>query len=332
MKINADAFQRSLQKPLQPLYWISSDEPLQLSECRMALCEVAKTQGYLERQRFDSQNIDLVALRSALYSSSLFSAKNLVEISLSSSKLSEGLASFLQTYCQKPSPNAVLLLFSAKLDSSMTQTKLFKEFEAAGVVVQCWPMSPEQLPQWLSARLAKHQLKTSLQALKVFAELTEGNLLYADQAVEKLALIYAGHQAPLTPEEILEAVLPQASFDVFQLNEAFLQGDTARCLRISRSLQATDAEIMLVFGALLKDVRILIRMAAIGERNFAEACQKLGIWEKRKPLYRMALQRGCTNPSMLKAMASIDRMVKNNTLGDPWAALERFIIRYTSRV
>lgn len=328
MKINADAFLRSLEKPLQSFYWLSGDEPLQLDECRSALLEVAKTRGYLERHRFDAQNIDFPLLQAALYASSLFSEKRLVEITLPSGKLPEALSTFLQAYSQKPCAQALLFLVSPKLESGVMQTKAFKEIESHAIVVQCWPITQDQLPQWLSARLNKHHLKTSLQGLKIFAELIEGNLLYADQAVEKIALLYANKKEPLTTEEIMQVVMPQTSFDVFQLNEAFLQGDVARALRICRSLQVTDAEIMLVFGALLKDVRLLIRLQEAGERNFSDACQKLGVWEKRKPLYRMALQRGCSKPVMLKMMANIDRMIKNKTYGDPWLALERFVLQF----
>lgn len=325
MKLTADAFlKQKSSKQLAPCYWFSGDEPLQLAECRDMLLDQAARFEFVERERLELSDASLML--AALYASSLFSSKRVVEIHLTQGKLSEPLNTVLQAYCQKPNPQVLLILTSPKLESSVSSSRAFKAFEASGVVVQSWPLSTEQLPKWLAARLAKVGLSTSLSGLKCLADLVEGNLLYAAQSIEKLALIYNESLPALTPEQILQAVAPQMHFEIFQLNEAFLVGDKSRALSICRNLQATGTEIMLIFGALLKDIRLLMKLSLAGERGFSDACQKLGIWEKRKPLYRKALQQGRLKPDVLEDMAEIDALVKGQQKGDPWLALERFLM------
>lgn len=329
MKLTFEPFLKHLtKKPLSSFYWLSGDEPLQLQESHQALLNTAAQYGFVEKERFDAQSLDASLLRAAYYSTSLFATKHIIEIHLLQGKLVESLAEVIQNFCQKSNPDVLLVLISPKLESSTTQTKAFKTFESSAIVLQCWPVSMEQFPEWLSARLARYHLKASLAGLKCLADLVEGNLLYAMQSIEKLAMIYAKVETPLSPEQILEAVVPQAYFDVFQLNEAFLVGNKVRALRICRNLQESGVEVILVWGALLKDIRLLIKLALVSQQSFSESCQKLGIWEKRKPLYHQALQRGCKNSHMLKVMAQIDQCIKNRNLGNPWLALERFVIRY----
>jgi DNA polymerase-3 subunit delta len=331
MKLSVDAFLKQLtHKPLLPCYWFAGDEALQRQECLEALLAIAAKQDFLVRERVDTMDLDITLLRAALYATSLFAEKKVVELHLAVGKISEELGGLLLKFLEKPPSEVLMIIVSPKLESSTSQTKSFKAFEQRGMIVQTWPISLDQLAEWLSLRLARYGLKTTLNGLKFLAELTEGNLLYASQSVEKLGLIYAGVTVPLALEQIAEVVAPQANFDIFQLNEAFLAGNKIRALKICRSLQATDAEVAMVWGALLKDIRLLLKLANVGERNFSETCQKLGVWEKRKPLYRQALQRGCKNAAMLKAMANIDHLIKNRRLGNPWLALERFLLRYVA--
>jgi len=330
MKLSSDQFVKQLNaKSLLSCYWFTGDETWQLEESRRQLLQVAKQAGFVEHQKLALQNLDPSVVKAELYSGSLFSNQRIIEINLHQGKLNENLSELLQFFCQKPNSEILLLLTSPKLEGSTAQSKAYKAFDAIGMVVQVWPMTADQLPKWLATQLAKHQLKTSLNGLQLLMELTEGNLLHAAQSIEKLALIYANQAEVLSTEQIMTVVAPQAHFEVFQLNEAFLQGDKLRALKICRNLQAAGEEVILVLGALLKDIRLLLKLAAAGEKNFMSACQKFGVWEKKKPLYRMALQRGIGKQDLLQATAKIDQYAKNPRLGNPWRALEQFLLSFS---
>lgn len=328
MKLSAEQFSKqTATQPLAPCYWLTGDEVLQRQECHDQLLQRAKQNGFDERERLELTSGDSSMLHAALYARSLFSNKRVIEINLSQGKINETLAELLLKFCQKPNPDVLLLIQSPKLESGVTQNRAYKAFDAMGVVIQSWPIPLNQLPKFFAARLAQHGLSTSLSGLQLLSELTEGNLLYAAQSVEKLALFYTGTQNPLTHEQIIEVVAPQAYFDTFQLNEAFLLGEKIRALHICRSLCATDHEIIMVWGALMKDIRLLCKMEQLSKkRSFAECCTALGVWEQRKHLYRSGLQHVRCGTPLLKAMAAIDRLVKNPKAGNPWLALERLII------
>lgn len=329
MKISADQFLKQVgQKPLASCYWLMGDEILPKQECQARLLQCAKQQGFEERSRL-MLTTDVSWMLSELYAQSLFSNKRVVEIHLPQGKINEALSELLLKFCQKPNPDILLLIHSPKLEAGVMQSSAYKAFDAVGMVIQSWPIALSQLPKFFATRLAEHGLSASSEGLQLLSRLTEGNLLYGAQSVEKLALLYSEEKNPLTSEQILAVVAAQAHFDVFQLNEAFLLGDKIRALRICRTLCETDHEIIMVWGALLKDIRLLCKLAVLSkQQSFEECCAQLGIWEQRKPLYRAALQRIHCQAVLLKAMAAIDRLIKNPRAGDPWLALERLIMKF----
>ncbi len=330
MKTTTDLFLKStLKQALSSLYWFSGDEPFQLEESKLALYQKAQAEGFSEIQHLDGKNLDPQFLKGELYNYSLLSPSRLIEIRLTLGKIDSTLADLLLAFLIKPNPGVIVVLISPKFESGVSASKFYKSLEEKGVIIQSWPIHIEYLPKWLSQRLANEGLKTTLDGLKALAELTEGNLLYAAQSIEKLKLIYPNHTM-LSREEIFTVITPQTVFDTFQLNDAFLAGDKIRALKICRTLQASGAEIILSYGALMKDLRLIFKLQQLGgEKQFAANCQKLGIWEKKRPLYRQALQKKASIPHLIKHMLSIDQCIKNNKHGDPWLALERFLMQYT---
>ena len=110
--------------------------------------------------------------------------------------------------------------------------------------------------------------------LQFFADRVEGNLLAAQQEVQKLALLFAAG-APGTPgspdagvlsfEQVESAVLNVARYDVFKLAEAVLAGQTVRVQRMLDGLQAEGEAQVLVLYTLSEDIRSLKRVKdAIG--------------------------------------------------------------------
>jgi len=327
MKLTPDSFLKQVKdKPLQGLYWFFGDEPYQKTTCLQALAVRAKALGFTEHTRIDPAATDASELLVDLYAGSLFAAKRRVEVALFSGKLHETYTKALLAYAQKPNPDILLIMTSPKLEAGVAQGRLYKQIEAEGTTVNCAPIGIAQLPEWIAKRLSDLNLNTSLSGLNLLAELTEGNLLYAAQSIEKLALLYP-EKNTLTPNDILEAVAPQTYFDTFQLNEAFLKGDKNRALRICQGLRANNTELIMIMGALLKDVRLLLKLAQLPNKDFSENCRALGIWETRKPFYKSALSRK-PGVAMLKALQQIDRLIKGQTQGDPWLALERFVLRF----
>ena len=125
------------------------------------------------------------------------------------------------------------------------------------MLVQVWPIDLPRLPAWIRERLGRHKLQADAAAAALLAERVEGNLLAAHQEIEKLALLLP--PGPITAETVIDAVADSARFDVLQLGEAAMRGQTARALRILEGLRGEDVEPTLVLWAVNKDLQWIAR-------------------------------------------------------------------------
>ena len=90
MKISQEQLSDNLKQPLAPVYLVSGDEPLLIEESIQQIRQAAKTQNFNEREVWHADaKFDWNNLLASANSLSLFSEKTLIEIRLTSDKLSE---------------------------------------------------------------------------------------------------------------------------------------------------------------------------------------------------------------------------------------------------
>ncbi len=122
-----------------------------------------------------------------------------------------------------PGPDNLLLVVTTRPEKEVWSSAWLKAFEKHGVFVQTWPVEIKRLPAWIAERAARLGIAFERGAAELLAERVEGNLLAAQQELEKLALLHPG--ARLDIEAVQAAVANSARYDVFQLGEAALAGD-----------------------------------------------------------------------------------------------------------
>lgn len=325
MQLRHEQLTSHLQKNLAPLYLISGEVPLLIQEASDAIRKTAFQQGYTNRHLlqvetgFSWQNF----LNDA-NTSSLFADQQLLELRFTLKQLGTTGGKILQSYATRPPAQKILLLITNKLDATQQKSAWFQAIGKIGVIIQIWPIPNEQLPQWIKQRLSAVGLQAEREGIQLLAERAEGNLLAAAQEIEKLRLVYGN--GSLTTQNIIQATTDSARFDVFQLSDVILEGEKKRVYRILRSLQAEGTEPILVLWALARDLRTLLKIAHTVEQGISleQALQKHQVWEKRKALFRRALQRHSakTLRLLLQQASTVDEVIKGLKLGNMWDELE----------
>jgi DNA polymerase-3 subunit delta len=164
------------------------------------------------------------------------------------------------------------------------------------------------------------------EALEVLAERTEGNLLAAHQELEKLRLLFP--DATVTVAAVLASVADSARFDVAQLGEAALAGDTARALHVLAGLRAEGVEPTLVLWAINKAVRDLWHA-----HGSADAGTPPRTWQRNAAALAQGLRRVRSVPFgrvTLRAERA-DRMVKGRLVGDAWEEMALLTAEFCTR-
>ena len=216
-----------------------------------------------------------------------------------------------------------------KLEKNQLQSKWFAALAAKGEVWEAKPVGAAALPQWIRGRLGKIGLFIEADALALFAERVEGNLLAARQEIDKLGLLYPkGHTVNI--DEAQTAVANVARFDVFQLAGAWMKGDVLRVCRLLDGLQEEGEEPVLLLWAVAEDIRTLIRLAASLKQgqSVQSVRNSLRLWGEKQTLAPIAVRRISISRLLdaLKTCAKIDRIIKGAEEGDSWGAFRQLVI------
>ncbi|GGC08711.1 DNA polymerase III subunit delta [Oxalicibacterium flavum] len=328
MQLRADALDTHLAKPLAGLYVITSDEHLLALEAADKIRKAARTQGLTEREVLVvERSFKWGELLAANQSQSLFGDRKLIELRIPTGKPGKDGGKALQDYAASPSPDNVTLITLPKLDWQTQKAAWVASLQAAGVWIDIPLVERAQLPAWLGTRLTAQKQSASRECLDFIADRVEGNLLAAHQEIRKLALLYPEGQ--LSFEQVHDAVLNVARYDVFKLNEAMLGGDATRLVRMLEGLKGEGEALPLVLWAVAEEIRTLLKLKAGVEqgRPLPQLMKEARIWGPRERLIAPALRRLrlATLEEALQEAAQIDKMVKGlrakSHSGDAWDAM-----------
>ncbi|MCG8016032.1 MAG: DNA polymerase III subunit delta [Candidatus Thiodiazotropha sp. 'RUGA'] len=326
MRLRNDQLNAQLKRDLAPLYLLSGDEPLQMMEAADQIRQAARQQGFSEREVLDQvSGFDWLALNQAAESLSLFGDRRLLELRLNSAKLGNEGGKALIEYCERPAEDTVLLITLPKLEKSQMKSKWLQAVDQLGVVIQVWPVEGNRLMPWIEQRLRKAGLIPEAGVVQMLMDRVEGNLLAANQEIEKLLLLQG--EGVVTQDQLMQAVADSARFDVFSLLDTLMSGQTAKGLRMLSSLKAEGVAAAVVLWALSREIRSLAEMANELEqgRNSNQVMAAYRVWDKRKPVVGKALSRGSATywRELLIQCSDVDRMIKGLNSKDPWLALKR---------
>ena len=291
----ANHLARAGQK-LAPLYTVSGDEPLLVTEAVDALRAAARAAGYTDRSSLvmDARS-DWSAVTAATQSVSLFGDRRVLEIKIPTGKPGktggDTLARLAEQARAHPDPDTLVLVALPKLDKATRDSKWAQALAAGGMMVDLATIERPQLPAWIGARLARQNQHADDATLQWMADKVEGNLLAAHQEIQKLGLLYP--EGELTAEDVERAVLNVARYDVFGLRDAMLTGDSARTLRMLEGLRAEGEALPLVLWAVGEEIRLLARVAEarrLGQETGA-LMRRLRIFGAHERLALQALNR-----------------------------------------
>jgi DNA polymerase-3 subunit delta len=330
LKLTFDTLRTHLDGEPARAYLVSGDEGLLVGEAADAIRARAKRAGFEEREvHFIERVADWDDVRATSNNLSLFGSRKLIELRLPSGKPGVGGSNAIVELLKNVSPDNVYLMITGKLERESQSAAWVKAFESAGAWLPIWPIEVSRLPQWLRARAAKLELELEDDAVRFIVERTEGNLLAAQQELEKLRLLApAGskQQRKIDLATAQQGIGDSARYDVFQLGEAALGGDVPRGLRILAGLRSEGVEPTLALWSLSREIHNTWGTT----QNDGSSSRS---WQKPSAALENAKRRAAKLPYARLAVriSRADRMIKGQQRGDAWDEMTLMIIEFAGR-
>lgn len=330
MKLSVEDLPRHLSKGLQPLYVIHGAALLVAIEAADAIRAAARNEGCSEREVLIADTgFKWAELRNSAQGMSLFSSRKLLDLRIPTGKPGIEGAQALQDHCQQLNTDTITLVSLPRLDGTTMKTKWFSALAEHAVVIAADEIALADLPAWIAVRLQRQNQSADRDTLAFLAQRVEGNLLAAFQEIQKLALLFPEGQ--LSFEQVKDAVMDVARYDVFKLSEAMLAGDAARFVHILEGLRAEGTATVLILWALVEDIRTMAKVSRATQQsgNLAGALRDARVWGVRQKLVERAVRR--FSPAFaeraLRQAAQIDKLAKGLRNGDIWDELMQLGVR-----
>ncbi|EKD71551.1 MAG: DNA polymerase III subunit delta, partial [uncultured bacterium] len=290
MKLTYFQLEPHLTKKLSPVYIVSGDEILLKQDAFLLIKKAAKANEFHERIRLTPEaGFDWEQLYSLLYSSSLLAEKRLIELDFRDILPNKTASDILKEYALRPSSDVILLIDLAKIDDKISRSSWYQALEKIGISVTIWPIPREQLPKWIIDRAKKYKLDIAQDAALLLTDYVEGNLVAAEQMIEKLYLL--NPQKSVNSGLIHELLIDESRFTVFDLTENLLAGNKERSLHILTVLQKEGVEPAIILWAITREIRMLAEMAKQLKNGVAYETlyQKHRIFSRRQAAVRRFL-------------------------------------------
>ena len=216
-----------------------------------------------------------------------------------------------------------LLVNGPKLNKTQEKSAGFADLLTNGVEVACKPIGADQLPGWISQNGKRKGIQLSRETCIWLAEKTEGNLLVAQQTIDKLAI---EHQGDIDLDKVQHLIANSARFNVLDLGPSLMAGDTKRIGRMMEGLQAEGEAPTLVLWALQEEIRAIRDTQQAMRRGMSlnDACRQNRIWGQRQTHIAAALKRH--NTDSLQALSAwcyaAEKTIKGMRQGNPWTLFE----------
>jgi DNA polymerase-3 subunit delta len=318
LRLRAEQLPAALARGLSGIYLVSGDEPLLVGEAADAIRAAARAAGYADRRVFFiDRSFSWDELRLATQSLSLFAERRLFELRMPSGKPDKG-AALLAELAAQSAADLIYLVVTDKLDKKAGDAPWVQAVEKHGAWVPIFPVDAAALPAWLRGRAKLLHIEIGPEASQLIVDRVEGNLLAAQQELEKLKLLANG--GLIDVDLVLRSVGDSARYDVFQVAEAAAAGDAARALRVLLGLKSEGVEPTLILWALLRELR---GMWQARERDRLRSAVRGSGWNLAATPSARALSRLKKLPlaPLLMQASHTDRVIKGLSPGDAWSAL-----------
>lgn len=334
MRISTEQLSQHLARELKPFYTVFGDETLLAIEATDRIRAKARGEGHTEREVLTADTgFKWGELAFVGRSQSLFAARRILEIRVPTGKPGVEGAAALETYCESLPPDTVTIVHLPGLDWRAQKTAWFEALDHSGVVIEAKAVTRKALPDWLAGRLKAQEQEADRDTLAFIADRVEGNLLAAYQEVQKLALLFTAGKIAF--DEVRDAVLDVARYDVYKLGEALLEGDALRLARMLDGLRGEGVAPPLVLWAIAEEIRAIGRVLdAMAAGSTPPALWRdAKVWGASHQVLMQQNARRFTREQVESAIAhaaKTDRTIKGLIRGDAWDELLQLGLRFGS--
>ncbi|MGM0634934.1 MAG: DNA polymerase III subunit delta [Bacteroidota bacterium] len=183
----------------------------------------------------------------------------------------------LTSYAENPQTSTILV-FCYKYKKPDARKKVVKTIKKKGVFYQTKRIYDNQVPDWITSELAKHQYSIDPKAAQMLLEFIGVDLAKIYKELEKLMQILP-QGSRITPEAVEENIGISKDFNNFELTNAIGQKDEFKAQRIAYyfAQNPKDNPLVLTVGQLFNFFNKLLVFHSLQDKSNTNVARQLGV-------------------------------------------------------
>ena len=227
----------------------------------------------------------LDGLEEAIFAGSLFASERLVVVRNAQSLRKADIERLAAALGAETVPSDVIVMAVAE----RTPTPLMNALKGIAEVVRLARPRRGELVNWVNKRLKRAGVNTGRDVGATLVEALGENLRDIAQAIDQLAL-RVGKTGKIEREHVLEHFRPQSEQPIWVLFDAIVRHDGVKAFETLRRQLAAGDEPLPMLGAIVSQIRGIIRTKSIVERtpnlHEGDVARALGVSEGRAGVMR----------------------------------------------
>ena len=263
-------------------------------------------------------------LKTLTSSTSLFEERSFFIFIVKDLRLSDEIKSFIEDLFQSNFDDFILLHYEGESKDFLKST-LFKQISSHALCFSVMEPKAYEYKKILIDLIGSYNLNVSSEALNLLEQLSQGNLIYADNSLKKLQLIY--ENKTVDKKELLSCLTDNSKYDGFNLINSSFSGNLNLTKKIINFLKEQNTDPILINGLLSWFFSPLLKLKINKLPLTSDLLIKFRIFGDSQNLIRFAIKHLTIKQieASFNKICEIDQIAKGIKYGDAWSEIDKFI-------
>ena len=255
---------------------------------------------------------------------SLFEERSFFIFILKDLRLSEEIKDYITDLFQSNFDDFILFHYEGESKDFLKST-LFKIISTNAIYLSALEPKAYEFKKILAERVEFYNLNLSKEGLNLLEQLSQGNLIYADNALKKLQLIY--ENSDIDSKDLMSCLTDNSKYDGFKLINSCFSGNLSQTKKIINFLKEQNTDPILINGLLSWFFSPLLKLKINKLPLTSDLLIKFRIFGDSQSLIRFALKHLTMKQieASFNKICEIDQIAKGIKYDDAWSEIDKFI-------
>ncbi|MBP5365318.1 MAG: DNA polymerase III subunit delta [Bacteroidales bacterium] len=261
----------------RPVYLLMGEEPYYID----AITALLEADASYEKTVYFGKDVTAVDVVHEASQYSMFAPKRMIivkeaqEMDKGRSKDFENIDSYL-----KNMQDDTILVLCYKYKSVDKRSKIVKDIDKLGAVMETKKLYDNQLPAWIASYVADQGISIEEKAVSMLAESIGLNLSAIVSAIDKLkSSVAQGELKQITAKMVSDNIGVSNEYNIFEFQDAIMARDVPKCNRIVKAFVGNpkDHPIQAIIASLFSAFQKMFMYYYLPDKSTQAAANQLGI-------------------------------------------------------